>query len=88
MIIAVVTVPTPPGTGVSAPATAATDSGSTSPTSSSPTWLVPASITAAPGRIIAPVTRRGTPAAATTTSASPSTAPRSRVRVWHTVTVA
>ena len=82
------TVPTPPGTGVAAPATAATLSHSTSPTKAPATSLMPASITVAPGRIIAPVTTPGRPAAANTKSAWRSAAAKSGVRVWQTVTVA
>src|ERR1035437_4674672 len=45
----VVTVPTPPGTGVIAPATSLAGSVSTSPKSLSPSTLMPTSMTTAPG---------------------------------------
>lgn len=45
----VVTVPTPPGTGVMAPATSLTASVFTSPTNLSPSGLMPTSMTVAPG---------------------------------------
>ena len=51
--------PTPPGTGVMAEATGATESKSTSPTSFPSTRLIPTSITTAPGLTISPVIRRG-----------------------------
>src|SRR6478672_2075341 len=84
--------PTPPGLGVSQPATSATP-GSTSPATfdlpSGPgTRLTPTSSTAAPGLTMSAVTMPGTPAAATTMSARRTWAARSRVPVWHRVTVA
>ena len=80
--------PTPPGTGVIARARSAAASKSTSPTSPSSVRFVPTSITTAPSRTISPVTSRGEPTAAISTSASRQTAPRSRVREWQCVTVA
>ena len=56
--IAMVIGPTPPGTGVIAPATSATASKSTSPTSPSSSRLVPTSITAAPGLTKSPAPAR------------------------------
>ena len=102
--------PTPPGTGVRAPATAAT-SGCTSPTTVAPRRSstsrrgesgpnsaatrsrsvireVPTSITVAPRFTKSAVTKPGRPMAATRMSAADATAGRSRVREWHTVTVA
>ena len=86
--IAIVIGPTPPGTGVIAPATSLTASNSTSPTSPSSVRLVPTSITVAPGLTISAPTSRGEPTAATRMSAREQTAGRSRVREWQTVTVA
>src|SRR5919109_864362 len=51
----VVTLPTPPGTGLSAPATAETLATSTSPTIPCGVTLMPASITVAPLRSMSPV---------------------------------
>ena len=83
--------PTPPGTGVIAPATAAALSKSTSPTSfvfpSTSIRLMPTSITVAPGLIQSPFTISGRPTAATTMSARRTTPGRSRVREWAIVTV-
>ncbi|MNK49217.1 hypothetical protein D3C87_680600 [compost metagenome] len=80
--------PTPPGTGVSQPATRST-SGWTSPASlPSGRRLVPTSITTAPGLIMSGVIMWGRPTAATTRSASRTLAARSRVREWQRVTVA
>ena len=86
--IAIVIGPTPPGTGVIAPATSLTGSKSTSPTRPSSVRLVPTSITVAPGLTISAPTIRGEPTAATRMSAREQTAARSRVREWQTVTVA
>lgn len=77
--------PTPPGTGVIAPACASAATYSTSPTLPS---LYPASITTAPGLIHAPLISSGTPTAAITTSAEATWAARSTVREWQYVTVA
>ena len=86
--IAIVIGPTPPGTGVILPATAAAESKSTSPTSPSSVRFMPTSITVAPGLIQSPLTISGRPTAAIKTSARRQTAARSRVREWQTVTVA
>src|SRR5450759_2299696 len=51
--------PTPPGTGVIAPATDLALSKSTSPTSAPSTTLIPTSTTTAPGRSIEPVIKPG-----------------------------
>src|SRR5258708_40366234 len=68
--------PTPPGTGVSAPATSFAASKSTSPTGRDPLFLVgssilfvPTSITTAPGLIQSPFTICARPTAATRISA-------------------
>ena len=83
-----VTGPTPPGTGLSAPATTAT-AGSTSPASPpSAVALVPTSMTTAPGATYEGPINPARPAAATRTSAVEVTEARSTVREWHTVTVA
>src|SRR3954447_5416062 len=79
--------PTPPGLGATWPATSTT-SGATSPAIFPSTLLTPTSSTAAPGFTIAEVISPGTPAAATTMSAVRTCAARSRVPVWHNVTVA
>ena len=68
--MATVRSPTPPGTGVIAPATAAAASKSTSPTSFFGAMrLMPTSITVAPSFTISAVTKRGRPTAATRMSA-------------------
>jgi len=85
--MALVIGPTPPGLGATNPATSATN-GSTSPTILPSTRLTPTSSTAAPGLIISAATMPGAPAAATTMSACRSSRGRSRVPVWHRVTVA
>ena len=69
--------PTPPGLGLTQPATSAT-SGATSPAILPSTRLTPTSSTAAPGLTMSPVMRPGTPAAATTMSAWRTSAARSR----------
>ena len=87
--------PTPPGTGVIAPATSAQLSKSQSPTSrvlpsprsGASMRLMPTSITVAPGLIQSPVTICGRPTAATTISACRQTASISFVREWAMVTV-
>ena len=79
--------PTPPGTGVRAPATSAT-SGATSPTIRSPARWLPTSTTAAPGLTISGVIMAGRPAAATSTSACLVNPDRPLVPVWQRVTVA
>src|SRR5439155_5396442 len=66
---AIVIGPTPPGTGVIAPATALTEAKSTSPTtrprpSSSAVGVIPTSMTVAPGFTQSALTIRGRPAAA------------------------
>ena len=50
--------------------------------------FMPTSITTAPGLTASAPSSRGTPTAATRTSARRQTAARSRVREWQTVTVA
>src|SRR3954452_10612818 len=79
--------PTPPGLGATYPATSTT-SGATSPAILPLTRLTPTSRTAAPDLTMSAVIRPGTPAAATTMSADRTCADRSRVPVWHSVTVA
>ena len=69
--------PTPPGTGVIAPATSRTASKSTSPTRPSSVRFTPTSITAAPGFTQSAFTRRGEPTAATRMSARRQTPARS-----------
>src|SRR6266704_2428417 len=82
--------PTPPGTGVIAPATCFTSAYFTSPTSRWPffvdgssTRFVPTSITTAPGLTMSPVTNSGFPIATTRISASRVTVLTSRVREWQ-----
>ena len=85
---AVVTGPTPPGTGVR-PLTRAATSGATAPARPpSSVGVVPTSRTIDEGVTCCAVTRRGLPTAATSTSARLQCSVRSRVREWHTVTVA
>ena len=90
--------PTPPGTGVIRPATAAASSKATSPTtrvlpcaafsgSREGTRLMPTSTTVAPGLIQSPRIISGRPTAATRMSAVRHRAGRSRVREWAMVTV-
>ena len=85
--------PTPPGTGVIAPATSLAEAKSTSPTnrvlpgSAPATRLIPTSITVAPGLSQAPVTISARPTAAITMSARRTTSARSLVRLWAMVTV-
>ena len=79
--------PTPPGFGETQPATSHTSS-ATSPAILPSTRETPTSSTAAPGLTMSPVMMPGTPAAATTMSALRTWAARSRVPVWHSVTVA
>ena len=62
--IAIVIGPTPPGTGVIAPASSAAGSKSTSPTRPSSVRLMPTSMTVAPGLTQSPWTIRGEPTAA------------------------
>ena len=72
--------PTPPGTGVMEPATAAAAAKSTSPQSDpSESRFTPTSMTQAPGLTISPVTSFGRPTAATSTSALRAIAARSRL---------
>ena len=66
---AIVIGPTPPGTGVIAPATSPTASKSTSPTRPSSVRLMPTSMTVAPGLTQSPLTIRSRPTAAIRTSA-------------------
>src|SRR6185369_5152322 len=85
--------PTPPGTGVIAPATCEASAKLTSPTSfdlppGPGTRLMPTSITVAPGLIQSPRTISGRPIAATSRSALRHTAGKSRVLEWAIVTVA
>ena len=61
--MAIVSGPTPPGTGVICPATSRTASKSTSPTSPVSVRLMPTSITAAPGFTMSAVTNFGLPMA-------------------------
>ncbi len=83
-----VTGPTPPGTGLSAPAISAT-SGETSPASPpSGKALVPTSMTVAPTATCSRPISPARPAATTSTSAVAVTLARSLVREWQTVTVA
>mmetsp|Transcript_4608 Transcript_4608/g.29207 ORF Transcript_4608/g.29207 Transcript_4608/m.29207 type:complete len:268 (-) Transcript_4608:236-1039(-) len=93
--MAMVMGPTPPGTGVSTPATSLTPSKSTSPTNlypvffvASSTAFVPTSITAAPGFTQCFFTRRGEPAPAMTMSASFTMRSMNLVLEWQMVTVA
>ncbi|MNY65710.1 hypothetical protein D3C86_2030260 [compost metagenome] len=83
--------PTPPGTGVMAPATVLALAKSTSPTrrawSSSSMRLMPTSMTVAPGFSQCPGTSRARPTAATRMSARRHSACRSRLREWAMVTV-
>ena len=68
--IAIVIGPTPPGTGVIAPAIGSAVLKSTSPTSVlGAIRFMPTSITTAPGFIISPVMKFGIPTAATSISA-------------------
>ncbi len=91
---ATVTGPTPPGTGLSQPATALTSSKATSPTVrwapvvSSRTLLTPTSTTTAPGLTISARISPGTPAAETSTSASRVRLARSGVCLLQETTVA
>src|SRR5690606_6457585 len=85
--IALVIGPTPPGLGDRKPATSSTP-GATSPASLPSTRETPTSSTAAPGLTMSGVISPGEPAAATTMSARLTSAARSRVPVWHSVTVA
>src|SRR5207248_1758279 len=79
----------PPGTGVTPAARGATESKSTSPASLPVSRrLTPTSITQAPSFTMSPVIMRGRPAATQSTSARRVCSARSRVRVWHMVTVA
>ena len=84
--------PTPPGTGVIAPATSIASSKATSPSNlrvpsdcSTRSW--PTSMTVAPGLSQLPRIISGRPTAATTMSGRRTAAGRSRVREWATVTV-
>ena len=88
--IAVVTAPTPPGTGVMALTTGSAASESTSPTSlpAASSQLMPTSMIVWPSRTASTPIVRARPTAATTMSAARHSAARSRVCVWHVVTVA
>ena len=79
--------PRRPGLGETQPATSQT-SAATSPAILPSTRETPTSRTAAPGLTMSAVMMPGTPAAATTMSALRTWAARSRVPVWHRVTVA
>ena len=79
--------PTPPGTGVIAPATWLAEPKSTSPEMPASVRLMPTSITHAPGFNQSPLTMFGRPTAATTISAPRTTSGKSRVRLWAMVTV-
>ena len=85
--------PTPPGTGVIAPATSlaageidVADQPGLAVLGAG-TRLMPTSITVAPGFSQSPLTISGRPTAATTMSARRTTSGRSRVRLWAMVTV-
>src|ERR1051326_2217418 len=81
--------PTPPGTGVIAPAISFALSNSTSPTSLPlEDRVIPTSITVAPGLMWSPVIAPGRPVATMRMSALRVCDPRSVVPVWHSVTVA
>ena len=89
---AIVIGPTPPGTGVIAPATLRAESISTSPTtrlrrSGRVIGLMPTSMTVAPGLIQSALTICGRPTAATRTSARLLIAAASRLFEWTIVTV-
>src|SRR5215472_16075586 len=89
---AIVIGPTPPGTGVIAPATVRTDAKSTSPTtrllpSGNARGLIPTSTTVAPGLTQSVVTMCGWPTAATRTSDRRQIAAVSQLFEWTTVTV-
>ena len=93
--MAIVIGPTPPGTGVIQLARSAASSNATSPTSRYPrssegssTRFTPTSMTTAPSRTMSPRTISGRPTATIRISPWRVTAPRSRVRLWATVTVA
>src|SRR3990170_4814468 len=87
--IATVIGPTPPGTGVIAPATSLTPSKCTSPMRPPPgALLVPTSMTVAPGLTMSAVIISALPAAATMMSARLVWLAMSRVFVWQIVTVA
>ena len=86
--------PTPPGTGVMAPATASASAKSTSPTRREPDLreasamrLMPTSITQAPALIQSDLTMFGRPTAGTRMSALRHSTGKLSVREWATVTV-
>ena len=90
---AIVIGPTPPGTGVTAPATCMASAKATSPTirvfpPSPGTRLIPTSMMVAPDFIQSPRTISGRPMAATSRSAPRQTEGRSSVFEWVMVTVA
>ena len=86
--IAIVIGPTPPGTGVIAPATFSALSNSTSPHSFLFSSLfIPTSITTAPSYIISPLIKIGIQTAATRKSALFVFSARFFVFEWHIVTV-
>src|SRR6202035_18987 len=90
---AIVIGPTPPGTGVIAPATSTASAKLTSPTMrdlppSTVSRLIPTSMTVEPGLIQPPRTNSGRPMAANKRSARPHRPARSRVRECAMVTVA
>ena len=91
--IATVSGPTPPGTGLTAEATATTSSKATSPTvrlvpSGAVTREMPTSITTAPGFTISAVINLGLPAAEMSTSAVRVSEPSSGVYLLVEITVA
>src|SRR5512137_1083255 len=86
--VAIVIGPTPPGTGVMAEAMSMTAAKSTSPTSFPSRWLIPTSITTAPGFTIPGRMKRALPTAEMRISARFSSPLISLVRLWQIVTVA
>src|SRR6476646_2653617 len=85
--IAIVIGPTPPGTGVIAPAHSLADAKWTSPNNLPSTRFMPTSITVAPGFSHSPLIISARPTAATTMSPRRTTWARSRVRLCAIVTV-
>jgi len=80
--------PTPPGTGVTAPATSRIAAKSTSPMSRAPSRLVPTSMTVAPGLTNSGPTGPGLPAATIRMSAHRERPGRSGVHERASVTLA
>ena len=87
--MAVVTAPTPPGTGVMASTIGSTSAKRVSPQRlpSAPTWM-PTSSTIWPARTLSAPTMPALPAATTRISASRQMAGRFSLRLWQMVTVA